>query len=64
MKEKGWTITFIPWEDLEGKERVLKRFKTTKEKDDFLANCNRTGLTYEELNTLRIINDFNYILSR
>ena len=34
-EEKGWTITYIPWEDMEGKPRVAGRFKTTKEKTNF-----------------------------
>ena len=32
IEEKGWTVTYIPWEDIEGKPRVAGRFKTTKEK--------------------------------
>ena len=32
IEEKWWTVTYIPWEDIEGKPRVAGRFKTTKEK--------------------------------
>ena len=36
IEEKGWTVTYIPWEDIEGKPRVAGRFKATKEKMNFL----------------------------
>ena len=36
IEEKGWTVTYIPWEDMEGRPRVAGRFKTTREKDEFL----------------------------
>ena len=60
MEEKGWTITYIPWEDMEGKPRVAGRFKTTKEKDDFLESLYErdNGWLEEELATLSIINDY------
>lgn len=66
MEEKGWTITYIPWEDMEGKPRVACRFKTTKEKDDFLESLYEGGNGWmeEELATLSIINDYNYMLPR
>lgn len=66
MEEKGWTITYIPWEDMEGKPRVAGRFKTTKEKDDFLKSLYERGNGWmeEELATLGIINDYNYMLPR
>lgn len=66
MEEKGWTITYIPWEDMEGKPRVAGRFKTTKEKDDFLNSLYEEGNGWmeEELATLGIINDYNYMLPR
>lgn len=63
MNEKGWTITFIPWEDLRGKERVLRRFKTTEEKDEFMKNIYKTGLTPEEVSSIRFFNDYNHILA-
>lgn len=34
MKKKGWTITFICWDDC--KERFAGRFKTMEERDTFL----------------------------
>ena len=36
IEEKGWTVTYIPWEDMEGKPREVGRIKTTKEKDEYL----------------------------
>ncbi|MDR1707426.1 MAG: hypothetical protein LBR46_05430 [Prevotella sp.] len=63
---KGFTITFIPWEDMESKERVVGRFKTEKEKDTFLNEINHSdsGWIEEELSTICVINDYNYILSQ
>lgn len=65
-EEKGWTVTYIPWEDMEGKPMVIGRFKTTKEKDDFLDSLYKEGNGWmvEELATLGIINDYNYMLPR
>jgi hypothetical protein len=63
MNEKGWTITFIPWENLTSRERVLKRLKTTEEKDEFMKNISKYGLSPEERCTIRIYNDYNYILT-
>lgn len=64
MIEKGWTIVFYPWDDLLGKPRVAGRFKTAKEKDDFLNDIYKpdSGWTNEELEMLSIINDYNYML--
>lgn len=64
MQEKGWTVTYYPWEDMEGKPRVVGRFKTTEEKDKFLDKiyAKDSGWTGEELSTLSIINDYNYLL--
>ena len=66
MEEKGWTITYIPWEDMEGKPRVAGRFKTTKEKDDFLEKIHKpdSGWLDDELAMIGIINDYNYMLPR
>lgn len=36
MSDNGYTIIFYPWEDMSGKPRVAGRFKTEKEKNDFL----------------------------
>lgn len=62
--EKGWTITYLPWDDMECKERVAGRFKTTKEKDEFLEKIYKpdSGWMEEELATISIHNDYNYIL--
>lgn len=61
--EKGWTIIFLNYDDLEGKETVAKRCKTTKEKDEFLEKIYSTnsGWLPEELQTVCSINDYNYI---
>lgn len=65
MTEKGWTITFVQWDDIEGKERVVGRFKTTKEKDEFLEKIYKpnSGWLEEEFQTLKIINDYHYMLA-
>lgn len=65
-EEKGWTITYIPWEDMEGKPRVAGRFKTTKEKDEFLEKIHKpdSGWMDEELTMIGVINDYNYMLPR
>lgn len=64
MEEKGWTITFVPWEDMEGKERVIRRFKTTEEKEAFLDEIHQpnSGWMREELQTISVINDYGYVL--
>lgn len=64
MVENGWTIIFYPWDDLSGKPRAAGRFKTTKEKDDFLNDIYKpdSGWMDEELEMLSIINDYNYML--
>lgn len=61
---KGWTVVFYPWDDDSGKPRVAGRFKTTKEKDDFIETISKpdSGWLTEELNTLYIIDDYNYML--
>lgn len=62
--EKGWTVVYTPWEDLDGKERVAGRFKTTKEKNEFIEKIYKSGSGWDEdeLHSLRVINDYNYIL--
>ena len=65
MQQMGWTITYIPWEDMEGRARVAGRFKTTEEKDAFLDkiyNTQESGWMNEELMSLGIHNDYNYML--
>lgn len=66
QEEKGWTVTYIPWEDMEGKPRVAGRFKTTREKDEFLEKIHKygSGWTDEELSMIGIVNDYNYMLPR
>ena len=62
--EKGWTIVFYPWDDMEGKPRVAGRFKTTEEKNKFLDKIysKDSGWMEEELSTISAINDYNYSL--
>ena len=62
-EEKGWTIVYIPWEDLKGRERVIGRFKTCKEKDDFLREIYsvNSGFTDEELSMVVVVGDYNYM---
>lgn len=61
-KEKGWTITFYQWDDMQ--LRVAGRFKTTKEKDDFLDEIYQSdsGWLEEELSSISVINDYWYAL--
>ena len=65
-EEKGWTITFLPWEDIEGKERVAGRFKTTQEKDEFIKKIHQpdSGWLEEELSSICEVNDYNHLLKR
>lgn len=42
-EELGYTVVYYPWDDDEGKPRVAKRFKTRKEKDDYIDEINRPG---------------------
>ena len=58
----GYTITFIPWEDNEGKEVVLGRCKTEEEKNDFIEKLHKidSGLTDEELSTVSVYNSYYY----
>lgn len=60
---EGWTITYFPWQT--GKQTVIGRFKTTKEKDDFLDKIYQpdSGYLEEELMSISVINDINYVLS-
>lgn len=62
-KENGFTITYIPWEDDHGREHVIGRFKTTEEKDKFLKQIYQedSGYTLEELSTISVIDDYNYM---
>lgn len=63
-KDKGYTIVYLPWEDLEGKPRVAGRFKTKEEKDKFIENIHDKGSGWldEELSSISVINDYDYIL--
>lgn len=63
-EELGYTVVYYPWDDDEGKPRVAKRFKTRKEKDDYIDEINRPGSGWldEELSMVMVINDYNYML--
>ena len=64
MEEKGYTVVFIPWEDDKGKPKVAGRFKTAKEKDDFLKKVHdpNSGWLDEEISSIQVINDYDYDL--
>lgn len=53
-----------PLEDLEGKPRVAGRFKTKEEKDEYIKKIYdiNSGWLDEELSSISVINDYNYIL--
>ena len=63
MAEKGYTITYYHWDDM--KEKVAGRFRTEKEKDEFLESIHKPGSGWlpDELETLCIIDDYNYMLN-
>lgn len=62
MENKGYTVIYTRWDDCQ--EWVAGRFKTTKEKDDFLDRIRRpdSGWTPEELNSICVVNNYNYAL--
>ena len=64
IAEKGYTVTYIIWDD--GHGWVAGRFKTEDEKNQFLDKIKRpdSGWTPEELNSVSVINDYNYMMSK
>lgn len=60
--ESGWTAVYTDWDD--GKEKVARRFKTSKEKEEFLDNIRKPGCGFleEEIESLYFVNDYNYML--
>lgn len=66
MKEKGYTVTYFPWDDITGRPRVAGRFMTKEEKDAFLKKISQpdSGWMDEELMTVTVIDDYNYMLPR
>lgn len=67
LENKGWCIFYIPWDDMEGKPRVIGRFKTTEEKDQRLKEIytnTESRFLDEELMTIQIVNDYWYMLER
>lgn len=66
MKKKGWTVFYFP-RDADGNEgdlKVVGRFNTTEEKNDFLKKIYKydSGWTDLDLVTVGSINDINYHL--
>ena len=63
-KEKGYTIVYIPYDDDFGKPRVWRRCDTEQEKNACLAEINseNSGWLPEELATVSVIPDKNYML--
>lgn len=61
--ENGYTVTYIPWEDDEGKEVVIGRFTSEHEKDKFLEKIydDHSGFTLEELSSVSVIDNINYM---
>lgn len=66
MMDKGFTVVYFPWDDIKGRPRVAGRFKTEKEKDAFLQKIyeSDSGWMDEELSTVSVIDDYNYMLPR
>lgn len=62
--EKGYTIIYVPYDDMAGKPRVWRRCDTTEEKNACLAEINseKSGWLQEELATVSVIPDKNYML--
>lgn len=62
-EKRGYTVTFVRWDDC--KECVAGRFKSKKEKDDFLKKIQMSdsGWTNDELETVSVVNDYGYILT-
>lgn len=61
-KEKGFTVTFISWDD--SKPRVAGRFKTGEDLNMFIDSIHKSdsGWLDEELQTITIHEDYNYML--
>lgn len=64
VEEKGWTVVYTRWDDC--RVCVAGRFKTTVEKDAFLAKIRQpnSGWLEEELMTIAVINDYSYMLCK
>lgn len=63
-QRKGWTIIFVPLDDMDGKPRVAGRFLVAEEKNEFLNEIysEGSGWTEGELATINIINNYGYML--
>ena len=61
-ESKGWAISYIRWDDC--KPCIAGRFKTTKDKDEFLEKIymSGSGWTEDELYTISVHNDYNWML--
>lgn len=66
MGNKGFTVVYFPWDDMAGRARVAGRFKTEKERDTFLQKIYKSdsGWMDEELSTVSVIDNYNYMLPR
>lgn len=62
-ESKGYTLTYYSWDD-PSKPRVAGRFKTKKEKNEFLDKIHEphSGWMEEELASINEFNDYNYML--
>lgn len=62
VKDAGCTVTYIDWDT--GKPRVAGRFKTKEEVDKFLEaiTADGSGWMDEEISTISVHNDYNYML--
>ena len=62
VKDAGYTITYFDYDT--GKPRVADRFRTKEEVDKFLEaiTADGSGWTSEEISTVSLHNDYNYML--
>ena len=62
VKDAGYTITYFDYDT--GKPRVADRFRTKEEVDKFLEaiTADGSGWTSEEISTISLHNDYNYML--
>lgn len=63
-EHKGYTLTYYSWDDGGEKPRVAGRFRTKKEKDEFLDKITQPGSGWlgEEISSICEHPDYNYIL--
>lgn len=65
-ESKGFCVMFVPWESMSGKFQVIDRVKSFDELDDLLTRVRsgpeNGGIDPEEIQTLTIVNDYDYYL--